>query len=148
MANLGKCQDLARVVLVLVTRCPHCAFWPFCFPLFPVIICNCASFPLIVFKPLVFLISLLCVWMLAPSPSDAVNFCCSSWTLLWYSVFVLVDLFLIIFWGFFLLYLPPCGFTFFDLEDYLCSLGITFDVVDLYFCLKNFPFNFIKTQSQ
>ena len=137
-SNDVNCQDLARVVPVLVTRCPYCAFWPFCFPLFPVIICTCASFPLIVFKPLVFLSSLLCVCMLAPSPSHAVTLRYSGFGLLYFWLF---------FWGLFfsLLFLPLCGFSL-CLGGYtFLSLGITFDVVDLYFCLK--IFFFIKSLS-
>ena len=54
LGSIYSCQDLARIVPVLATRCPRCVFWPFWFPLFPVIICTCASFPLNIFKPLVF----------------------------------------------------------------------------------------------
>ena len=43
-----------------------------------------------------------------------------------------------------MLYLPPCGFTFFVLEDYLCSCMIPFEVVELHVFLKNFVFYFIK----
>jgi hypothetical protein len=123
---------------------PPLCLLTFCFPLIPIIICTCASFPLIVFKPFVFLCSLLCVCMLAPSPSTLRTLVDPGGLSCGILFFVLVCLFFEYLLRLFVLYLPPCGFTFFVLEDYLCSCRIPFEVVELHVFLKNFTFYFIK----
>ena len=79
---------------------PPLCLLTFCFPLIPIIICTCASFPLIVFKPFVFLSPLLCVCMLAPSPSILLTLVDPGGRSCGILFFVLVYLFLSIFWGF------------------------------------------------
>ena len=86
---------------------PPLCLLTFCFPLIPIIICTCASFPLIVFKPVVFLCSLLCF------------------------LFLFVFEYLL---RLFVLYLPPCGFTF-------LSWRITFVLVEFLLRLWSYMFS-------